>query len=300
MEVVILTGMSGAGKTIAANYLEDMGYFCVDNAPLQMVRSMLKSFIQWESEGGVSVNKIVFVVDVRSVSVFSGAATEFEEIEKMGVPFRIIYLEASDQVLVNRYKQSRRNHPLAIEKGILKGIEAERELMSPIKNLTQDVIDTTNIEQLELKDILFRMLSKDTQTGQMTILVQSFGFKYGVPTDCDNVFDVRFIPNPFYVQKLKEYSGLDSEVRDYVMSFPETHEFMNKINELIIFAIPYYVREGKVRLNIGVGCTGGRHRSVALAEELAKFLKNNGLHVSIDHRDLENDQIAQVKRKKKM
>lgn len=289
MEMVILTGMSGAGKSVAVNYLEDMGYFCVDNVPPQMLESMVQTFSKWESKEGVSINKIAFVVDIRSASMFSGLLPAFESIDHLGIPYRIIYLEASDQVLINRYKQSRRNHPLAQGKGITKGIELERKLMSQIKKMTPDVINTTNISPNELKNTLYKMLSKDDKEARMSILVQSFGFKYGIPMDCDNVLDVRFIPNPYYIPELKAFCGLDRQVRDYVFSFPETNEFMSKTLDLFLLAIPFYIREGKVRLNIGIGCTGGRHRSVAMAEALAKELSDKGFHVAIDHRDLEND-----------
>ncbi len=292
MELIILTGMSGAGKTIAVNYLEDMGYFCVDNVPPQMLESMVMTFSKWEGKEGVTINKIAFVVDIRSLAMFSGFVPALEAIDKIGFPYRLIFLEASDQVLINRYKQSRRNHPLAEGMGIVQGIEMERELMSQIKNMTPDVINTTNLSPSDLRDILFKLLSKDEKSAKMTILIQSFGFKYGVPMDCDNVVDVRFIPNPYYIPELKPFCGLDCQVRDYVFSFPETNEFTKKLLDMLLFAIPFYVREGKVRLNIGIGCTGGRHRSVAIAQELAKALAENGLHVSVDHRDLDNDTKA--------
>jgi len=289
MEMIILTGMSGAGKSVAINYLEDMGFFCVDNVPPQMLESMVQTFSKWESKDGVSINKIAFVVDIRSASMFSGLLPAFEAIDHLGIPYRIIFLEASDNVLLSRYKQSRRNHPLADGKGIAQGIAMERSLMSQIKEMTPDVIDTTNLQSGELRDILHNMLAKDDKETRMTILVQSFGFKYGIPLDCDNVVDVRFIPNPYYVAELKTCSGLDSKVKDFVFSYPETNEFMKRMEDMILFAIPYYIREGKVRLNIGVGCTGGRHRSVAMAEKLVETLSSKGFHVAIDHRDLNND-----------
>ncbi len=289
MEMIILTGMSGAGKSVAVNFLEDMGYFCVDNVPPQMLKSMVQTFSKWESKDTVLSSKIAFVVDIRSATMFSGLIPALESIDRMGIPYRIIYLEASDQVLINRYKQSRRNHPLAKGKGIAQGIALERELMSKVKEMTPDVINTTNSEPGELRDLLHKMLSKDEKESRMTILVQSFGFKYGIPMDCDNVIDVRFIPNPYYLPELKTLCGLDEKVRDYIFSFPETKEIMSKLVDMLLFAIPFYIREGKVRLNIGIGCTGGRHRSVALAVELADALSGKGFHVSIDHRDLEND-----------
>jgi RNase adapter protein RapZ len=301
MEVVILTGMSGAGKTVAANYLEDMGYFCVDNAPLPVLKSMLNTFIKWEKQGGVHVNKVAFVVDVRNVSLASSEeqSNVFSEIEKLGVKYRIVFLEASDQEIINRYKQSRRNHPLAREMGILQALKMEREMMGRIKQMASDVIDTSIIEQSDLRDILYKMLSDDTTEAKMTILVHSFGFKYGIPVDSDNIVDVRFIPNPYYIPELKNLCGLDRKVKNYVLSFPETEIFMEKIRDAILFAIPYYVREGKVRLNIGIGCTGGRHRSVVLAEEMGRFLKKQGFQTSVFHRDLENDLLVAKKTKGK-
>lgn len=291
MEVVILTGMSGAGKTIAANYLEDMGFFCVDNAPPQMLVSMLKTFIQWEDQQGVSVKKVAFVVDVRSVSMFSGIKQGLEQLEKTVSSYRLIFLDASDQTLLNRYKQSRRNHPLAEGIGILEAITEERKLMQDVKNMAQDVIDTTNISPLQLKDILYKMFTEENGDKRLSILVQSFGFKYGMPLDCDNVFDVRFIPNPYYEPELRKLSGLDRKVRNYVYDYPETTAFMNKLKELLQYTIPFYTREGKVRLNIGIGCTGGRHRSVAMAVDLADFLAETGYEVQIDHRDLKRDTV---------
>lgn len=289
MEMIILTGMSGAGKSVAVNFLEDMGYFCVDNVPPQMLKSMVQTFSKWQTKQTVLINKIAFVVDIRSEAMFSGIIPALESIDRMGITYRIIYLEASDQVLISRYKQSRRNHPLAKGKGIADGIAMERLLMSKVKDMTPDVINTTNTDPGELRDILHKMLNKDEKETRMSILVQSFGFKYGVPMDCDNVIDVRFIPNPYYLPELKKLCGLDAAVRDYVYSFPETQEFMDKLMDMLAFGIPFYIREGKVRLNIGIGCTGGRHRSVALAEDLTKRLSENGFHVSIDHRDLDND-----------
>lgn len=289
MEMVILTGMSGAGKSLAVNFLEDMGYFCIDNVPPQMLESMVQTFSKWESGKGLSVSKIAFVVDIRSVAMFSGLKPAFESIDKIGIPYRIIFLDASDQVLINRYKQSRRNHPLADGTGIAEGITLERNLMSQIKEMTPDVINTTNLDPPELREILYKMLSKNDNETMMSIFIQSFGFKYGIPMDCDNIIDVRFIPNPYYITELKPMSGLDAPVRENVMSFPETKEFMEKLTDILLYAIPFYSREGKVRLNIGIGCTGGRHRSVALTEELGRRMIEKGLNVAINHRDLNND-----------
>lgn len=294
MQVVILTGMSGAGKTVAANYLEDMGYFCVDNAPLQMLKSMMKTFLEWEKQDGVLINKVAFVIDARSLSMVSPKEFDnaFKDFKKKKIPLRIIFLESSDQKLISRYKQSRRNHPLAKEQGITEALREEREMMSNIKEKASDVIDTTNIEGLELRDMLYKMLCCESGEPKLTVLVQSFGFKYGVPLDCDNIIDVRFIPNPYYNPELKNYCGLDKKIKDYVFSFEETNSFIEKIMDLMKFAIPYYVREGKVRIHLGIGCTGGRHRSVAIAESLGKMLKNESYSVTVFHRDLDKDLVT--------
>ena len=207
----------------------------------------------------------------------------------MAVDYRIIFLDAADHVLLSRYKQSRRNHPLAQGQGIVEAIALERTRLSPIRDLADDVIDTSNLTPNDFRNLLYGMFSVSDRDERMTILIQSFGFKYGVPLDCDNIIDVRFIPNPYYIEELKLKSGLDEAVRRYVMSFEESNKFIAMQEEIFEYAIPFYIREGKVRLTIGVGCTGGRHRSVVLAEDLANRLRDNNLRVVIDHRDIEKD-----------
>ncbi len=291
MEVVILTGMSGAGKSQAANYLEDMGFFCIDNMPPDLLPELVSSFARNRNidTGEDPISRLALVMDVRGLGRFDGIIPALDRLAKMAVNYRIIFLDAVDQVLINRYKQSRRNHPLAQDMSIVSALELERERLAPIKELSTDVIDTTSLTPPELRDMLYAMLSETDRDDRMTILIQSFGFKYGIPMDCDNVMDVRFIPNPYYIPELKPLSGLNEPVRDYVLSFPETTKFMDMQEEIFEYAIPFYIREGKVRLTIGVGCTGGRHRSVALAENLAARLRDNHLRVLVDHRDLEKD-----------
>lgn len=292
MDVIILTGMSGAGKSLAANYLEDMGFFCIDNLPPNILPELISSFVKKQNSlphQDVGDNKMAFVIDIRSSELFEEIFTALDRLNQLSVPYRIIFLDATDQVLISRYKQSRRNHPLAQGRSIVQAIKEERERLAPVKELASDVIDTSTLAPNELRDILYAMLSCDDRDERMTILVQSFGFKYGIPVDCDCVIDVRFIPNPYYIPSLKPLSGLDQPVIDYVLSFKETRVFMDLQEEWLEFAIPYYIREGKVRFTIGVGCTGGRHRSVVLAEDLAARLKGNHLRVVIDHRDLDKD-----------
>jgi UPF0042 nucleotide-binding protein len=293
MEMIILTGMSGAGKSQAANYLEDMGFFCIDNLPPRLLPELAKSFLKGadpETPGGkLGVNRIAFVVDVRSAELFDGFLPALDEIDRMGIAYRIIYLESTDQALISRYKQTRRNHPLAKEHGLSRAIVLERALLEPIKALSNDVIDTSDFKSGELRDRLYSLLSEPGTENRMTILIQSFGFKYGIPPDCDLVIDVRFIPNPYYNTELRSLSGLDEPVRQFVLQFEEATRFMDLQEQTIEFALPYYIREGKVRLTIGIGCTGGRHRSVALAEDLANRLRDNGMRVLVDHRDIGKD-----------
>lgn len=292
MEIIILTGMSGAGKSLAANYLEDMGFFCIDNLPPDLLPELVNSYARSSSRlfsADIDMNRMAFVIDVRSLELFDGIIPALDKLSQMAITYRIIFLDATDQSLINRYKQSRRNHPLAQGRGIVQAIELERQRLAPIKNLASDVIETSNLAPAELRNMLYAMLSETDRDERMTILIQSFGFKYGIPVDCDSVLDVRFIPNPYYIQELKPLSGLDDSVRDYVLSFEETRTFMDMQEKLFEYTIPYYIREGKVRLTIGVGCTGGRHRSVALAEDLANRLRDNHLRVVVDHRDLDKD-----------
>jgi UPF0042 nucleotide-binding protein len=292
MELVILTGMSGAGKSLAANYLEDMGFFCIDNLPPDLLPDLVNSFARNSSgtcSTDIDTNRMAFVMDVRGLDLFDGIIPALERLNQMVVDYRIIFLDATDQALLSRYKQSRRNHPLAQGRGIVDAIALERQRLAPLKNMAADVIDTTNLQPAEFRNMLYAMLSVSDRDERMTILIQSFGFKYGIPVDCDNVIDVRFIPNPYYLEDLKPLSGLDEPVRNYVLSFEETGVFMDMQEKLNEYAIPFYIREGKVRLTIGIGCTGGRHRSVAMAEDLANRLRDNHLRVVVDHRDLDKD-----------
>lgn len=291
MEIIILTGMSGAGKSLAANYLEDMGVFCIDNLPPDLLPELVNSFARSSGSRGPDAQprRMAFVIDIRGLDLFDGIIPALEQLGQMAVDYRIIFLDATDQVLLNRYRQSRRNHPLAQGRGIVEAIDLERRRLAPLKNLAADVIDTTNLTPADFRDLLYALLSPKDREERLTILIQSFGFKYGIPVDCDSIIDVRFIPNPYYIERLRTRSGLDSDVRDYVFSYSETQTFMDMQDKLFEFAIPLYIREGKVRLIIGVGCTGGRHRSVSLAEDLARRLRGYNLRVVVEHRDIDKD-----------
>jgi RNase adapter protein RapZ len=284
--------MSGAGKSLAANYLEDMGFFCIDNLPPNLLPDLVHSYASRGNFAGLpdlDMSRMAFVIDVRSLDLFDGIIPSLDKLNDMAIKYRIIFLDASDQVLISRYKQSRRNHPLAQGGSIVQALDLERQRLAPIKDLAADIVDTSNLSPADLRNILYDMLSATDRDERMTILIQSFGFKYGIPVDCDSVIDVRFIPNPYYIPELKQLSGLDQPVCDFVMSFDETRTFMEMQEKILEFAIPFYIREGKVRLTIGIGCTGGRHRSVVLAEDLAARLRDNKLRVVVDHRDLDKD-----------
>ena len=291
MEIIILTGMSGSGKSKAADFLEDMGFFCVDNLPPQLLLELVKTFTEGQGGEGFGIKRLAFVIDVRSAEFFSGMVKTLADLDHRGLPYRIIYLDCRDDVLISRYKQSRRNHPLAGERGIAGGLELERKRLSPMRTLADVVIDTSDLQITDLRETLYKLLNEEDGgvENRMSILIQSFGFKYGMPTDSDIVMDVRFIPNPYYIDELRAMSGQDESVSEYVLKQQETEAYIQKQVDLLTFTLPYYVREGKVRLNIGVGFTGGRHRSVAIAEDLARRLRQGQYHVLVSHRDIALD-----------
>lgn len=289
LDIVILTGMSGAGKSLAVNFFEDMGYFCVDNLPPMILPALVKTFLSGQGGEGFGVSKLAFVVDVRSNELLKGMGPALEEIEEVGCLYKIVFLEASDQVLINRFRQTRRTHPLAGRIGISEAIVKERTKLLGIRARATHVIDTSMLAAPALRDELYRIISRDKTEEKLSVLIESFGFKYGIPVDCDNIYDVRFLPNPFYDPELKPLSGKDKQIGDYLLSYPETGKFIQSLGELISFTLPYYIREGKARLVIGLGCTGGRHRSVFLTETLGDLLKREGYEVSVYHRDIDKD-----------
>jgi len=288
MDVIILTGMSGAGKSHAAHILEDQGYFCIDNLPPMVLPELIRTFLKGQGGEGFAVNKLAFVVDIRSSDFLKGFGKALTEIKNLGCPYRIIFLEANDSVLVSRYRQTRRKHPLSAGLSLVEAIEKERTLMRGIRARATHVIDTSFLAQGALREELLNIIEvEDSST--MDIHVESFGFKYGIPGDCDITCDVRFLPNPFYEAELKMKSGKDKEIVKFLEKFPETEQYYEKMMDLLIFSIPFYIREGKARLSVGVGCTGGRHRSVYMAERLYAGLKEAGYRASIHHRDIDKD-----------
>ncbi|MFQ0810562.1 RNase adapter RapZ [Listeria monocytogenes] len=280
LKLVIITGMSGAGKTVAMQSLEDLGYFCVDNLP----PSLLPKFWELMKESD-KMDKIALVMDLRGREFFDSIEPALDELDNTNfITTKILFLEADDKVLVSRYKETRRHHPLEPNGSVLDGINAERELLSDLKGRSQLVINTSNMAPRELRERInneFQTEDKDI----FNVQLMSFGFKYGIPIDADLVFDVRFLPNPHYIDKMRPLTGLDEDVYEYVMKWPETQTFLDKLVDLLMFTLPFYKREGKAQLVIAIGCTGGQHRSVALTEFVGKTIQQK-YETTISHRDM--------------
>lgn len=280
IQLVIVTGMSGAGKTVAIQSFEDMGYFTIDNMPPALLPKFIE-LIQLSMDN----NKLALVVDMRSRSFFAEIRSILDELENHeGIDFKILFLDATDSELVARYKETRRSHPLAADGRVLDGITLERELLAPLKNMSQNVIDTTELTPRNLRKVIAEQFSRRDSQPEFRIEVMSFGFKYGLPLDADLVFDVRFLPNPYYQPELRNQTGLDDDVYNYVMNHKESEEFYRHLYELIAPILPAYKREGKSVLTIAVGCTGGQHRSVAFAARLGRDLSKDWT-VNMSHRD---------------
>lgn len=281
-ELLVVTGMSGAGKSVALQALEDLGYFCVDNLP----PILLQKFVDLMDQGNPSLSKVAIGIDLRGKDFFGDLRDELDYIQsEKRVLVDIIFLEASDKKLISRYKETRRTHPLSEEGSLLSAIERERSLLSDIKGISNFVIDTTEKKPKELKQELVEAFEEDPST-TFQVRVMSFGFKHGMPIDADIVFDVRFLPNPYYVEELRPMTGLDDEVYQYVMKWKETNTFYKKFSDLLMFMLPGYKKEGKSQLTIAIGCTGGQHRSVALAKRLGEDIKENFDYVVYtSHRD---------------
>lgn len=281
MEVVIITGMSGAGKTASSDIFEDLGYYTLDNMP----PSLLLSFIDLTTKSKKKINKIACVMDIRGGEFFDDLMKSITLLKSQSIDVRILYLDASDAILIRRYKEHRRPHPLAINGNISQGIANERELLSEARNAADFIINTSNLTLGELRRKILSAFSLENVDTRLAISVVSFGFKHGILLDADLIFDVRFLPNPYYIEELKKSSGLNTNIKEYVFGFDETNEFLDKLLDMLEFLIPKYAKEGKTNLVIGIGCTGGKHRSVAIAQALTTRLEGNGEKVYVSHRD---------------
>ena len=288
MRLLILTGMSGAGKSTALKMLEDMGYYCVDNLPIQL----LKSFVDLSDRQEFKRQRVVVGIDIRSGETLSLLSDILSELEQDGKKVDVLFMDAEEDVLVNRYKETRRTHPLSQSERIYTGIEKERQAMQFLKERADYIIDTSHLLPRDLKGELEKIFVEDKNYESLFVTIMSFGFKYGIPADADLVFDVRFLPNPYYVEELRPKTGNDREIQQFVMRHPQAHVFLNKLEDMIRFLIPNYISEGKNRLVIAIGCTGGKHRSVTLANELYHRLsQDEGYGLKIEHRDIEKDAL---------
>lgn len=286
MRFVIVTGLSGAGKTQTIRSLEDLGFFCIDNLPPTLIPKFAE--VCYQTDG--KIDKIALVIDIRGGEFFDDLFESLKYLKKQYYKYEILYLDASYQVLIKRFKESRRKHPLAPDGRILNGITMERNRLREVKNRADNIIDTSKLSTRELREKITKVYSEEGQIeNQLMITIVSFGFKYGIPLDSDLTFDVRFLPNPYYIPELKHYSGNDAPVRNYVMNFSETITFLNKLDDMLQFLIPNYLKEGKRQLIISIGCTGGRHRSVAIGNAIYERLKTEGYKVNINHRDVEEE-----------
>ncbi len=282
MRFVIVTGMSGGGKSTALKMLEDAGFYCVDNLPVSLINKFVELIATPDSE----ISKVALGLDVRTAQSFSKVEEVLTHLKECGYVFEILFMEASESTLIKRYKESRRVHPLNLDGRVEDGVRRERKILEGIRKKSDYVIDTTRLLTRELKEELDRIFIKNEEYNSLIITILSFGFKNGIPGDADLVFDVRFLPNPYYIDELKHKTGNDQEVRDYVMRFPEAGEFLDRLTDMMNFLIPAYVKEGKYQLVVAIGCTGGKHRSVTLARELYGRLKDKGNYgLRLSHRD---------------
>ena len=281
MRFVMITGMSGAGKTQVMHVLEDMGYYCIDNMPLVFLVPFAKMCFKETNK----FENVAIVVDIRGGDMFDEIGGALKELDQQNFPYEMLFLEARESILVKRYKETRRKHPLSMNGTIEDGIMRERERLAYLRGQATHIIDTSRLLTRELKQIILDIYG-ETEENYFRIQVESFGFKYGIPRDADLVFDVRFLPNPFYIDALKEHNGTEECVRDFVMKYDQSREFLTKLDDMLTMLIPHYMEEGKSELVIAIGCTGGRHRSVAIAEAIHKKLSSKNFNSIIRHRDM--------------
>jgi len=283
MEILIISGLSGGGKSKTASFLEDMGFYIVDNMPA----AMILKFAEFCAGGNGRYDRVALVYDVRTASSFTELFEVLDKLKAMEGVCRMLFLEASPESIIKRYKETRRRHPLRAGTDSLEAaVRQEREMMQPVRDRADFVIDTTRLSTVQLRGELLRLFGDAEERGGMSVNVTSFGFKYGLPLEADLVFDVRFMPNPFYIEELRHQTGLDQAVSDYVFSFQQTQDYLKRLKDLLAFSLPLYAEEGKTGLVIAVGCTGGHHRSVAVTHALAEFIRRQGYPVTENHRDM--------------
>ncbi len=282
MEFIIVTGLSGAGKSHAVHCLEDLGYYAIDNMPPRLIRE----FVGLVNKTSGSIDKVAFVADIRGGRFFDDLKESLDYLETVDIQYRIMFLEASDEALIRRYKETRRNHPLAASGSLQDGITCERNRLETLRQRASFVIDTSNMKVAALHKEIKRLILSAQEAESFTITIQSFGYKYGMPAEADWVLDLRFLPNPYYLTSMRKLTGKNKKVRDYVMGFPEAQSFIDGITAMILRLIPHYIREGKYDLVLALGCTGGHHRSVAVANEMARIFEAEGKQVVVMHRDL--------------
>jgi UPF0042 nucleotide-binding protein len=285
LPIVIITGLSGSGKSTVMNALEDIGFFCLDNMPIVL----LPKFLELRLSSAREIQKVAVVIDIRGGEFLKEAPKIIRELKDAGYPIEIIYLECSDEVLLRRYSETRRQHPLVKEESIAQGIQKEREMLIDLKREADKVIDTSPYNVHQLRDVIIKYFANASAKRKINIYLQSFGYKYGIPSTSDLVIDVRFLPNPYFVEELKGRTGIDPEVAHFVMNRKETREFLKRFFKLIEFLLPLYEKEGKSYLTISIGCTGGRHRSVAIVEEIKNHLDRGQYVVITNHRDIQKE-----------
>lgn len=282
-KLIIISGLSGSGKSTAIAALEDTGFYCVDNMPVELLPKFLELPIHTDTE----IKGLAFVMDIREKRFLNSWPGVFEGLRQKGHHFEILFLEAEETVLLKRFSQTRRHHPLVRDKSLLDGIREEKKLLEPLKEAAARIIDTSSCNIHDLKSIIFNIAQSTVEAVSMRIKIMSFGFKHGIPHDTDLIMDVRFLTNPYFIPELKQFDGTNDKVKNYVLSDPTTHNFLIKFKDLIDFLIPLYEKEGKSYLTIAIGCTGGQHRSVVIAESIFKHINKPGRPVDINHRDID-------------
>lgn len=285
MEFIIISGLSGAGKSSAAAFLEDLGFYCVDNLPVALITNFAGICMAGAGTGRYS--RVALVTDIRGGQTFDELFQALDELKEMKLEYQLLFVEASDEVIINRYKETRHTHPLTRQGYSLpEAVQLERMALEPVRRRASHILNSTGLNLSKFRGELLRLFGMGSLNDAITVSVTSFGFKYGIPIDADLVFDVRFLPNPYYIAELKECTGLEEAVRTFLFSYRQTHEFLRHLEDLFAFLLPQYVEEGKSSLVIAIGCTGGHHRSVAIAHALTEFIRQKGYRVEEQHRDM--------------